>query len=150
MDRNELDALSSRVKKLERQNRSHRRATALLLVIFGTALIMGQAAPSRVVESNSFVLKDAAGKTRAALTLDSAGAVQLVLADQSERIHAQLSVANNGAAHLSLKDNKGIVRVGLAVLQDGTPDLGLADASGAVRIGLGFDKKDARRSSFMA
>jgi hypothetical protein len=137
------DALLYRVERLERQNRFQRRVASLLVILFGGLVLMGQTTPSRTLESNSFVLKDAAGRTRAALRLDSAGTVQLVLADQTERTHAQLSVANNGNANLALNDSKGIVRVGLAVLPDGTPDLGFADSAGVVRVGLGFDRKDA-------
>jgi hypothetical protein len=138
----DMGGLFDRLHKLERQNRFQRRAGILAVMVAAAALLMGQAGPPKTVLSESFLLKDSAGKNRAALNVDAGGAVHFALADQSEKIFARLSVANNGGARLSLTDNKGIVRAGLSLLPDGTPDFGLADSAGVVRIGMGFDKKD--------
>lgn len=140
------EALLHRLEKLERQNRFQQRAATLLAIVFAGLFLMGQTSGStrsKGIEGENFVLKDAAGKTRAALTVNNTGTVQLALADQDEKIHVQLSVSNNGRTNLSLTDNKGIIRAGLALLADGTPDFGLADSAGEVRIGIGFDKRDS-------
>jgi hypothetical protein len=139
-------ALLHRLKRLERQNRLQGWTATFAVILFASLFLMGQTTGStapKTIEGESFFLKDSAGKTRAALTVNTIGTVQLALADQAEKVTARLSVANNGSANFSLLDSKGIVRAGLALLADGTPDFGLADSAGEVRIGIGFDKRDS-------
>jgi hypothetical protein len=137
-----MDGVLERLHKLERQNRLQRRAGILLVMVVAASFLMGQSPAPKTILGESFVLKDSGGKNRAALNVDSAGAVQLALASQTEKIFARLTVANNGGAGLSLTDNNGIVRARLSLFPDGTPDFGLADSAGVERIGIGFDKKD--------
>jgi len=62
-----LAAIVDRVEKLEKQDRRIRCVAFVALVLVSTILLMGQARPTRVVEANAFLLKDATGKLRGAL-----------------------------------------------------------------------------------
>ncbi len=65
--------LQQRLAKLEKQNRTFRRAAMALLAVFGALLLMGQAAPEphgvkeKLISTEKLVLTDAAGKMRAML-----------------------------------------------------------------------------------
>jgi hypothetical protein len=59
-----------RILKLEKENRRFRQLGISALVIVTLLLLMGQAAPKKVVEANEFILKDGAGHPRASLRID--------------------------------------------------------------------------------
>ena len=63
-----LEIMSGRLEKLERQNRRMKQAGAVVLLFAGALLLMGQAPPRRMVEANEFVLKDGNGRVRAILS----------------------------------------------------------------------------------
>ena len=70
-----LQTLAARVEKLERQNRWLRLGGLSLLLLGVSIFVMAQAAPSRRIEAEDFVLKDSAGMKRAELSLLSANPV---------------------------------------------------------------------------
>jgi hypothetical protein len=61
----DLETLSARVEKLERQNRLFKRAVLALLLLPVTLLVMGQAAPTRTLEAQAFILRGANGSKMA-------------------------------------------------------------------------------------
>jgi hypothetical protein len=65
----DLQSLTTRLEKLEKQNRLFRRGGLALLLSASTLVVMGQAQPSRTIEAHDFILKDANGNKRAELEL---------------------------------------------------------------------------------
>lgn len=77
----EMQAILDRLEKVEKQNRRLKRVGFAVLVLVTAVLAMSQARPNRVVEAEQFILKDANGKTRGELAIDSAGTSTLTLRD---------------------------------------------------------------------
>jgi len=115
------DSISSRMERLEEQNRRFKRGATACLLLFAGIGLMAQtkqrtpapparpAAPRvRTVEAESFVLKDASG-----------------------RVRAELSMSGTGPS-LKLRDEAGAALVTLA-LNDGTPKGPMLLLSGAQR-----------------
>ena len=126
-----ITALERRVTRLQGV-----LVTLLVLVI---AMLAYQFAPRpAVVEAREFVLRDAAGKSRAALTLLEGRFPALRLNNPEERARAILIVRDDESAVFRLSDREGQHRVQIWTQPDGTPVLGLADAEGhpLVRMGL--------------
>lgn len=101
-----LESLADRLARLERQNRRLAAAAVLLVAVLAAAVCMGQVRAPNVVEAESFVVRDAAGKARAALFLGEEGPA-LALSDQNGKLRAALRVDNNGLASLAIFDDKG-------------------------------------------
>lgn len=111
-------SLRERVETLERENRRIKRigiAAALLVVGLG---FMGQAAPSRTIEAQRFVLKDESGIARATLGMDLE-VPQLQLYDSLGKSRVSLSVDALGQPALTLYDGAGNQTVNLVGMADG-------------------------------
>ena len=65
----DFQALAARIESLERHNRFYKRGGLALLLTVAILVVMGQAQPSRTVEAQDFILKDANGNKRAELAL---------------------------------------------------------------------------------
>lgn len=66
----DLQTLSRRIEKLERQNRRLRLVGCLTMLLMSAFLLMGQALPkSKVIEAENFRLIDSAGNKRAELSI---------------------------------------------------------------------------------
>jgi hypothetical protein len=90
-DTSELQAITERLERLERQNHALKRAGIGALAIFGAALLMGQGAPApRTVEAQKFVLRDSSGRVRADLSM-LPGNPTLRLFDAEGKMQAQFS-----------------------------------------------------------
>lgn len=151
----ELQAITERVQKLERENRWLKRAGLSVLMLAAAALLMGQARPSRTVEANEFVLKDAVGKVRARLSMEETDRPTLTFYGKNALIPASASLAggdepflvlhragSNGQVQLSANAHflglglyEKAIRVGLAV-QKGVPALDLFDENGKSRAAI--------------
>ena len=84
--------------------------------------------PSRTLEAEHLVIRDAQGNRRAEVGLYSEGrAVGLRLFDQAGQIRSELAVNTDGSPILRLCDQAGKVRGGLGVTADGWPLLALFD-----------------------
>jgi len=84
--------------------------------------------PSRTLEAEQLVLRDAAGNRRAELGVYAEGrAVGLRLFDQAGQTRSELAVNTDGSPILRLCDQAGKVRGGLGVTPDGWPLLALFD-----------------------
>src|SRR3954469_5823226 len=111
----DIRELSHRLMELERRHRRLQLTFAFLIVIVGSALLMGQARPpldrplpptsstkaaeaprEAVVRAESFILTDDKGQERASLVTDGGGSVFLVLFDKNGKPRADLQVNNYG------------------------------------------------------
>ena len=90
----ELEALSERVRHLERRHRRLRLMGAALVVGTAAVALAGQpATEERTVVAERFVLVDSASKTRAGLRVARDGAVSLTLLDAQENTRAVLTAS---------------------------------------------------------
>jgi hypothetical protein len=69
-----LAEFSSRLEKLERENRWLKGIGCLSALLLASMILIGQAKSDRTVEAQSFVLKDASGKVGGSLEMDKVGA----------------------------------------------------------------------------
>ena len=68
MSEHQLDPVTQRLDRLERENWYWKRATILLLIFISLTLLMGQGSVTpRMIEAERFVLKDINGKIRGVL-----------------------------------------------------------------------------------
>lgn len=113
-----LDALTERLKTLEKQNRWLKKAILLVAIVAGSTVFMGQVLPkSHVLEAEKFVLVDAEGKVRGMLSVGSDGP-HLLLADATQKAQVKL-IATRFGPNLWLYDTKGVMRAMLNVSADG-------------------------------
>jgi hypothetical protein len=74
--------LTRRLDRLEQDNRRLKATGAVAVIILAGLLLMGQAGPTKVVEAEKFVVRDAKGTIRAELFGTASGAAELHLADK--------------------------------------------------------------------
>ena len=135
----DMQTLMKRIDELESRHRWFRRFGLLAFLGIGVTLLMGQAGSRivpEVIEAQRFVVKDASGKSIAALGADRDSAPLLVLMNADGRLAAALDVTAQRKPTLTLYDRDGKSRVVLAVDSDGSPALAMNDKTGTPRIGL--------------
>jgi hypothetical protein len=114
--------MEERVERLERAQRRWRRLAAGALIGLAGVLLMGQKPAPRTVEAERFLLRDAAGRVRAELGMDTEQSVALRFRDADNM--PRLSVGTeNGASVVVLNEQGGKVRAGLVTLPQGSPAL---------------------------
>ena len=119
-------ALLARIETLEQRYRRFRLASAVAVVAVGCCLLTGaDDAKPTTVEADRFVLRDKAGKARAALEMGATGP-RLVLKNDEETDRATLGFTTDGNPVLSLMNEQGTERAILQVKQDGFPLLVLS------------------------
>src|SRR2546426_409463 len=119
-----LDSVLDRLATVEAQNRSIRRAGAVVLSLVGAVLIMAQARPpSQTVEAERLVLRDAMGMARIVLSSGEGegGAASLTLSDANGNPRGMLVVLRDGVAGGALGD----AGAGLSLTANGSPLVGL-------------------------
>jgi hypothetical protein len=117
----DLEALQSRIKRLESKTgwlTFFLFLWAGLTAAFAVSLLMTP--PKRTISAQGFVLRDAAGRTRAVFGMGSAGNVTLALTDEAGVARASLAVASDGAPSLTLDDKEG-ARAVLGAMRLNTP-----------------------------
>lgn len=135
----DMQTLKNRLDQVERAQRRLRCMALFVVFGVGVTLLMGQASRSavpEVIEAQRFVVKDAAGRSIAALGADRDGAPLLVLMNSEGRLAATLDVTARNKPALTLYDRSGKARALLATDTDGSPALAMNDQAGTPRIGL--------------
>lgn len=114
MDNASYQRLNRRIEVLEKQNQRFKCGGLAVLVLIGTALLMGQsppntpkeAEPRNVVEAQRFVLLGRSGKPAAMLGTVK-GSHGLFLFDEEEQTRAELILRPNGSPELNYYDAEG-------------------------------------------
>jgi len=136
--------LQERVAALERQNRRFRQVGFAILLPAMAALLMGQAAPTRVVEAQDFILRDTTGRIRARLGLWTAEP-SFALYDSSG--HVRVLIDGTGPA-VRLVDANAIPRLSMTV-NSSSASFSVNDTGGRLRADLGIsDSQNAAGVSF--
>jgi hypothetical protein len=134
--------VEQRLACLELAQRRWRRLAAGAMIALTGVMLMGQKPAPRVVEAERFVLRDAAGRVRAELGMDTEQSVTLRFKDGDSM--PRLSVGTeNGAAVVVLNEQGGKVRAGLVTLPHGAPALTLYDTNGKNRAELALTREGA-------
>lgn len=137
-----METLERRLFRVERENRRLKGAGVVALAVIATVMLMGQATGSKVakiVEAESFVVRDESGKARAQLGVMADGAATLRLYDVDGKAFAELVGMSYGAGALQLRDRHGIVRAILFVGATEEPYFRLYDLKGKPRIDLAVE-----------
>lgn len=147
-----METLVKRMERLERENEWLRRTASLMLVGIAGLVIMGQAQcnlgkmvgskPTKVVEAQEFIVRDASGKPRARLTETG-----LTLTDSSGKERIMLGLEFDGSVNkLEFRDEDGSPRFFVAsynlnqdqsVIMRGNVDLALTGISGTISVSTG-------------
>ena len=131
-----LDALTTRLERLERECRLSKRALRVVLVGALALGLMGQAPPHRMpklLEAEEFVLRDSRGQVRAVLgTAQSASATMLQIFGENGKPRTRLTVASDGTSSLEIIDSGEHVRVLLGVKDNGSPRIWLGNEAGKI------------------
>lgn len=112
---NEVEAIRSRLRTLERQSRCVQGGAVLVGILVGAGLLMGGQAPPReqVMEGQRFSLKDADGKERAWLGMARGRPVLRFLNANGEE-HAGLEMSDQGIT-LHLLNARNRLQTGLSL-----------------------------------
>jgi hypothetical protein len=130
-----LDDLSRANVSLARSNRRLRLGVAGGSVALGLALLVGATSSPKSLESSHFVLRDEAGKMRAALAIRPDETPGLGFFDSDGQLRLSLDLGPNGPA-VNLMSQIGKPQAALALRRDGTPGLGLFDPTGQPRLSM--------------
>jgi hypothetical protein len=136
-----LEDLHVRLTKLERENRWLKRGGCVVLVGVVSAMLMGQARPSRTVEAEKFALKDADGRTRAEMSFWESEPL-LAFYDTEGRRTLGLSGTVLSLTQSNVKGKAGIYleagrpSIGPSGEERGGPSLKFYDADGKNTAGL--------------
>lgn len=131
--------LETRLGEVERKYRLLRRWVATMALMATASVLVGAGPLGRVVEAESFVVKDAQGQMRALLTA-SVGAPVLSLSDAAGKVRTELRVDPNGPK-LVLFDGSGNPRAVLEARGPASvPTLLLYDGGKVARLVLGVDE----------
>jgi hypothetical protein len=79
MSTSDFTFLTSRVERLERQNRFYKRGAMLFLLSLIAFIAMGESRPSRTVEAEQFILRDTQGRQRLVIGTPNASGAALGL-----------------------------------------------------------------------
>jgi len=136
-------AIEARLERLERQQRRWRGVAGVACLGLVAVALMGQKPAGRTVEAERFILRDAAGRTRAELMVEGEQSVALRFRDADSM--PRLTVGTeNGAAVVVVNEQSGKLRAGLVALPHGAPGLSLYDSTGKPRAELSLNRLEFR------
>lgn len=147
MDMAMLDSLKMRIDRLERQNRSVKRLTAVLFFVIIALVVTGIAVPRNVaknIDAERFVLRDSNGQMRASLAFATKGVPALKFYDVNGNVAVVVGVVSDGGPMMAFhKDGKP-----RAWLRGGgqNPAFTLHDNMGDIRAILELDSKSGEPS----
>jgi hypothetical protein len=141
-DIQEARRVLERLAHLERANQALSRSVRRMKLgglgvagMVGMLLLAGAAAVTPCLEARNFVLRDEAGKMRAALAIRPDGTPGLGFFDESGRIRLSMDLGPTGPA-VNLMNGIGQPQAALAVRPDGLPGLAIFDQTGQARLSL--------------
>jgi hypothetical protein len=124
------DSLLIRLEKVERENRSLKIGGSIALLGVVGALFLGLSAPpSKTLDAELFIVRDAQGKARMILAVGDEGPA-LTLLDKDGKLRVNLGVDKDGPA-LDLFDAAESPRAQLMITEDKGPRLNLYDNKGS-------------------
>lgn len=149
-----METLMKRMERLERENEWLKRTANLMFVGIGALVIMGQtqcnlgktagSKPTKIVEAQEFIVRDASGKLRAKLTESG-----LTLTDSSGKERIKLALEFDGLSQqLVFRDEDGSPRFFVAsynvnqdpaVIMRGNVELALTGITGAISVSTGTE-----------
>lgn len=134
MDHASLDVLAHRLGRLERENRRLKLAGLLVLTLFASVFLMGQARPPTTIEAQEFVIVDTSGKSLGRLGVGDDGLPILTMRGTDDTIRVLVSVYDDGSAIMSLGALPlgSISRLAIGTDEHGNPALVMRDANGGV------------------
>jgi hypothetical protein len=104
----ELQSLRTQIAGLKRRSALLTIGIATSLgVAVATWIVLGNAPPPAYVSARAFLVKDAAGKTRAVLGVASNGSASLAITDDGGSPHLSMSVDGGGSPQLALTTKDG-------------------------------------------
>jgi hypothetical protein len=104
----ELQSLHAQIAGLKRRSALLTIGIAASLgVAVATWIVLGNAPPPEYVSARAFLVKDAAGKTRAVLGVASNGSASLAITDDAGGPRASMSVDGAGSPQLALTTRDG-------------------------------------------
>lgn len=133
--------LNQRLAQLENDLRRWRRASVCGLLGLLAALVgvtVWGLRPPAIIRAESFVLCDAAGRTRGELKMDSNGSPALGLYDDQGKQRIRLALDVNGWPRLGMTDGSNL-RIWMALNSEGAPQLFFRDQQGVKRLDLSLD-----------
>ncbi len=140
------DSGSAVEERLATLERAHRRlkSAAILGAIFAAFTLVApynsdlrHLVPARErVEAREFVVVDAHGRPRGALSVTADGTPSLTLSDGRAKRRVSLTVGADSEGRLDLADKDEHSRASLSVTPDGAPFLAFIDQHDALRTGL--------------
>ena len=156
-----IEALAHRLELLERENRRLRRLGVASLAGVAALVLLGEgqlprspsaqaAATPPAITAERFVLKDARGRTGAALGWQTDGTPRLDLFDRSGTARAALVVGSDDAPGLALFDADGKPRATFALFRRGGPQDGPAKAENALTALVLYDPSGQVRAALSA
>ncbi len=134
-----METLTRRLDRVERENRRLKQTGVVALAVIAAVVLMGQAMPSKVVEAEQFVVRDASGKVHAVLGTVNKRAVSLALIDKNGNPRVVLGVSPDGSSSLSFYDKDVNRRAVLGLRPDDSPDLALLDKDRKLRARLSLN-----------
>lgn len=157
-----IEELARRVSELEVQNRRLKQMGIAFVCVLAVAGVVGANAVRRLpqIEAERFVVRDAAGQTRASLSLqdgqpslalfDARGREQAVLRStpdrassleffQNGRMRMMLESASTGATHLQMLDKQNRPVTGLYAWPEGKAGLAVNSGQGGARLSVDVD-----------
>ena len=128
-----LEALASRVAKLEAQNRRLKKTGIALLIVAVAMITMGQAKPT-VIRAQKFVVVNAGGKEQ---SIWEARALYLYDDEGVKRVDLGTDSGQQAGAGLTLYNYHGKETAHLSVALENTASLGISDDEGHQRADMG-------------
>ena len=138
MDNREVERLSERLERVERDNRRLRRVGAVVVIGFASALLMAQARPNPVVktvQAEEFIVRDSEGKARIKLGmsdkdprltfLDSQGKEVTGLSEGFLSLPSMLMLSNEYGGSLWITGKEGN-KINLDVGSNGSAEFTMA------------------------
>jgi hypothetical protein len=118
MEKPQIDAITVRLDRLERENRRWRRG-GLIALIGGIVFLTGAhfADEPKAIEAERFVIRGKDGKVRGEFAAQSEQGQRLVLLDDNHNERIRLSVDPQGVSTLKLLNENGKDGVVLSILQ---------------------------------